>query len=112
MDVQQSGAGLPPQALRSLALRLLLEAADPSPRGPFGERPVPRGQGELWQALRFKCGELSALVLRADDPGKAAAYLLRYLPKHLDFVFELLFGRKRLPVLGGPEAAGQPVLRE
>jgi hypothetical protein len=40
---------------------------------------------------------LSALVLRADDPRRAAGYVLGYLPKHLEYIFELLFGRKRLP---------------
>jgi hypothetical protein len=42
----------------------------------------------LWRALRCKCGELRALVLRADDPGEAAAYVLNYLPKHFEGVCE------------------------
>jgi hypothetical protein len=46
------------------------------------------GNAELWQAMRHKCGELSALVLRADDPEEAAAYVLRYLPKHFKYVLE------------------------
>jgi hypothetical protein len=54
-----------------------------------------------------KCGELSALVLRADDPGQAAAYVLRYLPKHLEDVFEVVRGQKRRPVLGDLAAACQ-----
>jgi hypothetical protein len=62
-------------------------------------------EAQLWQLLRSKCGELSSLVLRADDPGEAAAYVLGYLPKHLEYVFEELFGRKRRPLLGG--SAGQ-----
>ena len=40
----------------------------------------------LWQALRCKCGELSALVIRADDPEKAVGYLLCYLSKHIEDV--------------------------
>jgi hypothetical protein len=62
------------------------------------------GEGPLWQALRAKCGEISALVLRADDPGEAAAYVLGYLPKHFEYVFEQLFGPKRSPVLRDCEA--------
>jgi hypothetical protein len=65
----------------------------------------------LWQALRFKCGELSALVLRADDPAEAAGYVLGYLPKHFDYVFEQLFGRKRLPTSRGPESVPPVALR-
>jgi hypothetical protein len=42
------------------------------------------GNGELWQALRYKCGELLALVVRADDPKEAAEHVLDYLPKYLD----------------------------
>jgi hypothetical protein len=100
MDILQAGEGHSPQALRALAVRLLLEAEDHSPRSLLEERPAPRGQGELWQALRLKCGELSALVLKADDPARAAAYLFDYLPNHLEYVFEQIFGRKRLPVPG------------
>jgi hypothetical protein len=48
----------------------------------------------LWQDLRWKCDELMALVLQTDDPQEAAAYVLGYLPKHFDHVFELLCGRK------------------
>jgi hypothetical protein len=62
------------------------------------------GEGPLWQALRSKCGEISALVLRAEDPGEAAAYVLGYLPKHFEYVFEQLFGSKRKPVLKDSEA--------
>lgn len=68
------------------------------------------GQAELWQAFRLKCGELSALILRADDPGEAAAYVLDYLPDHFDYVFELVYGRKRHPLLGGGKAAGRATL--
>jgi hypothetical protein len=68
------------------------------------------GEGELWQNLRVKCGELSALVLRAEQPGEAASYVLGYLPKHFDFVFEQVYGRKRRPVLRDCEAAHQIAL--
>jgi hypothetical protein len=104
-------APLPP-ALRALALGLLIETGVTLLSGPRDETPVPPGpeeggaggDGTLWQALRHKCGEISALVLRADDPGEAAAYVLGYLPKHFEHVFEQLFGRKRRPALNGPEA--------
>jgi hypothetical protein len=66
----------------------------------------------LWQTLRCKCAELSALVLRADDPGEAAAYVLGYLPKHFDYVFEQLGGPKYRPVSGGCEAVCQAALRD
>jgi hypothetical protein len=62
------------------------------------------GNTELWQALRCKCGELSALVLRADDPQEAAAYVLSYLPKDLDYVIELVRGQKRSPADNEVEA--------
>ena len=70
------------------------------------------GKAELWQALRCKCSELSALVLRADDPGEAAEYVLAYLPKHFEYVFELIYGQKRRPVLAGFESVGPAVLRD
>jgi hypothetical protein len=69
------------------------------------------GEGELWQALRSKCGELAALVLRAQNPREAAAYVLGYLPKHLECVFEQLFGRKRAPVLSDFQAVPPLALR-
>lgn len=62
-----------------------------------GEDP---GKARLWEDLRCKCVELSALVLRADDPGEAAAYALAYLPRHFDYVFELIQGQKRRRALG------------
>jgi Na+-driven multidrug efflux pump len=106
MDPIQPMTGLLPAALRALALGLLVETAGngvthtlngsrekgPVPPGPGGAD----GKAELWQALRGKCSELSALVLGADDPREAAAYVLGYLPKHLDYVFELIQGQKRL----------------
>jgi hypothetical protein len=66
----------------------------------------------LWQAFRLKSAELSALVLRADDPGEAAAYVLAYLPKHFDYVFEQLYGRKRHPILGSGKAVGRVASRD
>jgi len=108
----QNTTPLPP-ALRALALSLLLERDVNTLAGGSRDEPPPpvgldqgdaEGEGPLWQALRSKCGEISALVLRADDPGEAASYVLGYLPKHFEYVFEQLFGRKRRPVLKGPEA--------
>jgi hypothetical protein len=98
----QNTAPLPP-ALRALALGLLIETGVNMLSGTRDEPPVPPGSGEvgaedegpLWQALRSKCGELSALVLRAADPSEAAAYVLDYFPKHLEHVFEQLFGQRR-----------------
>jgi len=114
MDPLQSNTGLLPPALRALALGLLVETVVPLLNNSCAEGPVPLGEdergadgkAELWQALHCKCGELSALVLRADDPGEAAEYVLSYLPKHFDYVFELIYGQKRRPVLAGFESAG------
>ncbi len=92
----QPNTALLPPALRALALGLLVETALPLPhRWPGGGTMLP-GQGggataggaDLWRALRRKCGELRALVLQADDPAAAAAYVLDYLPKHLEDLFE------------------------
>jgi hypothetical protein len=108
----QNMAPLPP-ALRALALGLLIERGVSTLAGGSRDEPPPpvgldqgdaEGEGPLWQALRSKCGEISALVLRADDPGEAAAYVLCYLPKHFEYVFEHRFGRKRRPVLKDSEA--------
>src|SRR5262245_40606375 len=106
MDPLQSNTGLLPPALRALALGLLVETVVPLLNKAGEESPLPPGQGErdadgkaeLWQGLRCKCGELSALVLRADDPGEAAEYVLAYLPKHFEYVFQLIHGRKRRAV--------------
>ena len=102
MDPFQPNTGVLPPALRALALGLLVETVVPLLNNSRDESPVPFGRGasgeegeaELWQSLRGKCGELSALVLRADDPGEAAAYVLGYLPKHFEYVFELIDGLK------------------
>jgi hypothetical protein len=92
----QPNAALLPPALRALALGLLVETALPLPtRSPGGGTFLPRpggggavGKADLWRTLRCKCGELLALVQRADDPGAAAAYVLDYLPKHFEHVLE------------------------
>ena len=91
--LQPSTALLPP-ALRALALGLLVETALPLPhRSPGGGTMLPgpgggatAGKADLWRALRRKCGELRALVLQANDPEEAAAYVFDYLPKHLEDV--------------------------
>jgi hypothetical protein len=95
-----------PPALRALALGLLVETVVPMLHRSREQSSAPSGQdaegqdgrAELWQELRCKCGELSALVLRADEPGEAAAYVLDYLPRHFDYIFELLYSQKRRPV--------------
>jgi hypothetical protein len=118
MEFPQPNTALLPPALRALALGLLIETGVSLLNRSPEESPVPPGsddigtdgEGELWQNLRVKCGELSALVLRADHPDEAASYVLGYLPKHFDFVFEQLYGQKRRPVLGDCEAARQIAL--
>jgi hypothetical protein len=93
--------GLPP-ALRALAMGLVGETAMPmlnqSPHTAHalagdGARGADSGSA-LWQDLRWKCDEILALVFQADDPEKAAAYVLSYLPRHVEHVFEYLCGRK------------------
>jgi Na+-driven multidrug efflux pump len=116
MDPSQPISARLPAALRALVLTLLVETAGPLPGNARTRSPLSLGQGEggaddkteLWQDLRTKCGELSALVLRADDPREAAAYVLGYFPKHLDYVFELIHGQKRPSVLRDLEALSQP----
>jgi hypothetical protein len=98
MDSLQPGTtGLLPPALRALALGLLVETVVPllgqsreenlAPPGGAADGETP-SKAELWHALRCKCGELSDLVLRADDPEEAAAYVLGYLPKHFKYALE------------------------
>jgi hypothetical protein len=96
MDPFQPGTGLLPPTLRALALGLLVETVVPllaqSREESLGSPGVGEGEAaskaELWHALRCKCGELSALVLRADDPEEAAAYVLGYLPRHFKYALE------------------------
>ena len=98
MNPLDPNTGLLPPTLRALALGLLVETVVPMLTRPEEESPVSPDQGkqgvdakaELWQELRGKCDELSSLVLRADDPEEAAAYVLSYLPKHFEYLFELL----------------------
>ena len=69
MDPLQPNTALLPPALRALALGLLIETVVPLLNRGQGEGPAPPGPGEsgedpraeLWQALRGKCDELSAL---------------------------------------------------
>ena len=120
MDPVQLNPAPAARAVRALALGLLIEAALPVLNRSGKESfPLPgrseegsAGEGELWQALRSKCAELSVLVLRANDPAEAAAYVLRYLPGHFDYVFEQLFGRKRSPAPGGVEGGRPAALRQ
>jgi hypothetical protein len=120
MDYLQPNTDLFPPTLRALALGLLIETGVSLLNKSREESPVPPGQdesgadgeGSLWQNLRGKCGELSALVLRADHPNEAASYVLDYLTKHFDFVFEQIYGQKRRPVPGDGEAARQIALQD
>ena len=119
VDPLQPNIGRLPPGLRALVLGLLVETVVPlldaaheeSTRSPGQGECTPADEAELWQALRTKCGELSDLVLRADDPGEAAAYVLGYLPKHFEYVFELIHGQKRRPGFRYSEAVSQSGLR-
>jgi hypothetical protein len=114
MEPLQANTSVLPPALRAIALSLLFETVLPLLNRPGG-RPEDQGDGagdsedevEVWQLLDRKCDELSALVLRANEPGEAARRVLRYLPKRFDYVFEQLFGGKRLPVLDGSAATAE-----
>ena len=99
---------------RALALGLLVEMVEPMFTKSRGESPGsgaqsekgPDGQAELWRNLRARCDDLATLVLWADNREEAAAYVLGYLPKHLEYLFELLSIQKRAPVLDVVEAGG------
>ena len=112
MDLLQPNTGGLPPALRALALGLLVETAVPLRNKTLQEEnPVPPGQGEgnteheavSWETLRGKCRELSNLVLLTADPGEAAAYVLAYLPRHIEDVLELVHCQKRPPVPPGQQ---------
>src|SRR5262249_14225619 len=100
--LQPNTAQLSP-ALRAHALSLLIETGASILNHPHAESPEPPGQGELWQALRWKCGELSALVLRADDPGEAIPFVLASPPRPFQYAFGW-GGRKPPPALAHFEA--------
>jgi hypothetical protein len=112
MDPFHPNTGPLSPTLRALALGLLVETVVPMLSRARGESPGPRaggqggadGKAELWQNLRARCDDLATLVLQADEPEEAAAYVLGYLPKHLDYLFELLCGQKRVRVLDGVKA--------
>ena len=114
--LQPNTARLPP-ALRALALGLLVETPLPlSHRAPGGGMTLPGTGGgatgdraDLWRALRRKCGELRALVLQAEGPAEAAAYVLDHLRNQLEDVFERATAA---PEDGGqgPEVSGPAVL--
>jgi hypothetical protein len=99
---------------RALALGLLVETVALTFTRSRGESPGsgaqsekgPDGQAELWRNLRAKCDDLATLVLWAEDRHEAAAYVLNYLPKHLEYLFELLSIHKRAPVLDIVEEGG------
>jgi Na+-driven multidrug efflux pump len=107
MNPFDPNTGRLPPTLRALAMGLVVDAAVPTLNQPRPEALGPAGPGEggadgktaSWQDLRWKCDELLAVVLRADDPEKAAAFVLGYLPKHFEYIFELLCGRKRERVI-------------
>jgi hypothetical protein len=90
-----------PATLRAAAMGLVVETVVPTSTSP-PMTPLHSGHGACgtdpratsWQDLRWKCDELMALVFQTDDPHEAATYVLGYLPKHMDYVFELLCGRK------------------
>jgi Na+-driven multidrug efflux pump len=103
MNAFDPKTGQLPPTLRALAMGLVAETAVPLLHKPRPENPLSADHGELgagardfeWQDLRRKCDELLGLVLQADNPEEAAAYVFGYLPKHFDSVFDLLGGRKR-----------------
>ena len=101
LPLDPTTAQLPP-ALRALAMGLVAETVVPVLNHSRLSSPAPTGDSEKgtrartasFRDIRWKCEELMALVLQADNPEAAAAYVLRYLPKHVDSVFERLDGRE------------------
>jgi hypothetical protein len=104
-----------PPALRAIALSLLIETVVPllkrSPEGSLGLSGLSEGgadgKGSSWDLLRCKCDELSALVLRSNNPGEAAGDVLAYLPKRFEHVFEQLLGSERTALLARVESVHQ-----
>ncbi len=101
MNPVDPNTGRLPPPLRALAISLVVEAVVPTLNKSRPESPAPAGHGAKdtdgkaasRRHLRGKCDELLALVLQADGPEEAAAYVLRYLPKQLDHAFKALRGR-------------------
>jgi hypothetical protein len=116
MNPLHPNTGQLPPTLRALALGLLVEAVVPMLTRLQEGSPIPSDQSkrgpdpeaELWQDLRGKCDELSALVLRGNNPEEAAAYVLAYLPKHFDYLFELSGSQRRGRVLDAVGAVFHP----
>jgi hypothetical protein len=102
MNAPDPNTGGLPSTLRALAMGLVVETVVPMGKSP-PMTPMLTGHGSCgtdaraasWRDIRWKCDELMALVFQTDDPKQAAAYVLGYLPKHIDYVFELLCGRKQ-----------------
>jgi Na+-driven multidrug efflux pump len=103
MNTLDPTTGRLPPALRALAMGLVAETVVPMLNKSRPDSPVPAGHGDRGadagaapvKDLRWKCDELTALVLQSDDPEGAAAYVLSYLPKHFEYVLKLLWGRER-----------------
>ncbi len=100
MHLSDPNTGRLPPALRALAMGLVVETPMFNQSPPAGAAPAGDGASDAesrtasWQDLRWMCDELLALVFRADDPEEAAAYVLSYLPRHVEHLFEFLCGHK------------------
>jgi hypothetical protein len=103
MNPVDPNTGKLPPSLRALAMGLVVETVVPMLGRSQHKNGAAAGHGargddagpETWRDLRWKCDELMGLVLQTDDPQEAATYVLGYLPKHFDRVFELLSGQRR-----------------
>lgn len=58
------------------------------------------GEADLYRGIQTKHSEITALILRAEDPQTAAMFVLERLPQSLDYATELLYGPRRRPGLG------------
>ena len=103
MDPLNPNTSLLPPALRALAMGLVVDKVVPAPDRSRQEGQAPSGhdgkgadRAALWCDLRWKCGEISALALQADDPESAAAYVLDYLPKLFEYAFGFGAGKASL----------------